>query len=73
MPVVVGLGILLIVGVTWRRQNTGARIGAIVASLLVLWLCLSLVNTTSAGDVAAGIASGFSQLIHGIGSFIGLL
>lgn len=73
MAVVVAVGFLLIVAVSWHRQNTGARIGAIIAVLLFLWLAVALVNTTSAGDVAAGFASGFSQLVRGIGTFIGLL
>lgn len=72
MAVVVALGLILIVKVTWKRANTGARIGAIFACLIALWLFIALVNTRSAGMVAMGVASGFSQLIRGIGDFIGL-
>ena len=71
MPVVVGIGILLIVGVTWRRQNTGARIGAIIASLLVLWVTVAIVNPASAALLAGGVANGFRGLVTGIGEFLG--
>lgn len=72
MGVVVALGILLIVWVTWRRQNTGARIGAILAVLLFLWVTVAIAAPASAALVAAGIASGFSQLVTGIGHFLAM-
>jgi hypothetical protein len=72
-PVAFALAAVLIVKVTWKRANTGARIGAILACLIVFWLAMALVNARIAGAMAAGTASGFSQLITGIGRFIGQL
>jgi hypothetical protein len=72
-PVLFALAGVLIVKVTWKRANTGARIGAILAVLFALWLAIALVNSHAADLVAAGTASGFDQLITGIGRFIGLL
>ena len=73
VAVIVALGLILIVKVTWKRANTGARIGAILACLVFFWLAVALVNVHSAAMVAAGTASGFSQLVTGIGRFIGAL
>ena len=70
-PVAFALAAVIIVKVTWKRANTGARIGAILACLVFFWLAVALVNTHSAGVMAAGTASGFSQLVTGIGRFIG--
>jgi Co/Zn/Cd efflux system component len=71
--VLVGIGIAVIVKVTWGRANTGARIGGILASLLTLWVMIGLVDPHAAAVVAAGIASGFGQLIRGLGGFLGQL
>jgi hypothetical protein len=73
MGVVVAVGILFIIAVTWKRANTGARIGAIIGALIFLWLAVALVNPAAAGTVAAAVPSGFSQLVNGIGHFIGVL
>lgn len=70
--IVVAMGIIIIISVTWKRINTGARMGAILIVLVFLWLVIALVNSTSAALVAEGIANGFSQLITGIGHFIGM-
>jgi hypothetical protein len=73
MDVVVAVGIFIIIGVTWKRANTGARIGAILISLVLLWLVIAIVNPGSAALMAGGVASGFRQLMTGIGHFIGIL
>jgi Na+/proline symporter len=36
MFVIVAVGIFIIIGVTWKRANTGARIGAILITLVFL-------------------------------------
>jgi hypothetical protein len=72
-PVAFALAAILVVKVTWKRANTGARIGAILACLVFFWLAVALVNVRSASVMAAGTASGFSQLIAGIGRFIGAI
>lgn len=72
-PVAFALAAVIIVKVTWRRANTGARIGAILACLIFSWLVIALVDVHSAAMMAAGTASGFSQLATGIGRFIALL
>ena len=72
-PVAFALAVVIILKVTWKRANTGARIGAILACLVFFWLAVALVNVHSAAAMAAGTASGFSQLITGIGRFVGML
>ena len=72
MGVLFGLGILFIVSVTWKRANTGARIGSIVISLVVLILAIGLVEPRSAGIIASGILAGFTQLVRGLGDFFGM-
>lgn len=71
MGVLVGVGLLIIVAVTWKRANTGARIGAIIICLLVLWLCITIADPSTGTLMASGFANGFSELIYGLGHFIG--
>ena len=70
---VVAVGIFIIIGVTWKRANTGARIGAILITLVFLWLVIAVADPSSAGTVATAIADGFRELITGIGNFISVL
>ena len=72
-PVAFALAAVIIVKVTWKRANTGARIGAILACLVFFWLAVALVNARSAAMMATGTASGFSQLVTGVGRFVGAL
>lgn len=67
--VIVAVVLVFIVSVTWKRANTGARIGAIVICLLALWLAVGLDSPHTAATLAAWTISGFSQLIHGISQF----
>jgi hypothetical protein len=67
-----GLGVLFIVSVTWKRANTGARMGGIVISLVFLVLAIGLVEPRSAGTIASGVLAGFTQFVTGLGRFFGM-
>lgn len=68
--VIVGVSLCVIVAVTWKRANTGARIGAIIICLLAFWMAIGLASPHAAALLAAWAVTGFSQLIHGAGQFI---
>jgi hypothetical protein len=60
----------LIVRVTWRRQNTGARIGAILAVLIAIWLGVELVSASSAGLMTSWVSEGAVQDIVALGDLV---
>ena len=72
MGVLFGLGIIFIVSVTWKRANTGARMGGIVICLVFLILAIGLVEPRSAGIIASGVLAGFTQFVTGLGNFFGM-
>ena len=71
MGVLFAIGIFFIVSVTWKRANTGARIGGIVITLVFFVLAIGLVEPRSAGIIASGVLVGFTQFVTGLGHFFG--
>lgn len=71
--VILGVVLAGIVVVTWKRQNTGARIGAILAVIIAFWFAIALVSPGQAGTMAAWVAEGFEQIITGTVKFLGQL
>jgi hypothetical protein len=65
--------VLLIVAVlklTWGRANTAARLAAIGAAFLAVWVAVALVDVSSAAKMAGWTATGFAVSIHGLAGFI---
>ena len=71
MGVLFALGVFIIVSVTWKRANTGARMGGIVITLVFFVLAIGLVEPKSAGIIASGVLAGFTQFVTGLGHFFG--
>ena len=67
------LAVVLIVRLTWRRQNTGARIGAIVIVLAVVWLGAFLVNPPAAGLMTTWTAEGAATDIIALGRLVTMI
>lgn len=63
----------VILKLTWRRANTGARIGAILAVLAAVWIGVALVNTASAGLMATWTAEGAATDVIALGHVVGML
>jgi hypothetical protein len=65
--------IVLVLKLTWKCPNTGARLAGIGAVFLAVWVAVALVDVSSAAKVAAWTAGGFTTAIHGLANFIGML
>jgi hypothetical protein len=78
-PVHVAQGVIfaavvaVILKLTWKRANTGARIGAILAVLAAVWIGVFLVNASSAGLMATWTAEGAATCIIALGHVVGML
>ena len=66
--VLFAVAVALILKLTWKRANTGARIGAIVIVLGAVWLGVALVNTPAAGTMASWTAEGAATDIMAVGN-----
>lgn len=53
------------------KGSPAARLAALLAIIITLWLFVSVKNPAAAGDVAKAAASGTSTAISGIGDFLG--
>jgi hypothetical protein len=68
--VIFALAAGLTVKVTWKRANTGAKMGGILAVLIAIWLGMWLVDPSSAGLMAAWTADGAAQDIAALGHLV---
>src|ERR1700760_3606020 len=71
--VVLVLLIVVVLRLTWGRANTAARLAAIGAVFLFIWVAVALVDVSSAAKMAGWTATGFAVSIHGLANFIGQL
>lgn len=70
MAVIVPLALAVIVASAWKKTNVGARLAAIFGVTFAVWALIAVASTSAAVAVAAGVASGISEFMHGVGSFI---
>jgi hypothetical protein len=57
----------------WTQGNAGARLAALLALNLAIWLLIAVADPHAAGQLAGWLSQGITEDAHGIGSFIGKL